>query len=173
MLKCDENSASAAYPPLFTMTMVRGSLRSAADHSAWIEYIDEPSPKSPITLRVDDCASATPTAAGMLWPRPPLAHVKKLFGRSIGRYVCIVLRLDGDSSTRMLSGGRSSDKVCIRYAIEMRSPGLTGAGALRPFGVGRAGGRVRSSNAAAPCRTLHTMAVPTGDHAATSPSSII
>ena len=51
MLKCDENSASAAYPPLFTMTMVSGSLRSAADHSAWIEYIDEPSPKSPMTFR--------------------------------------------------------------------------------------------------------------------------
>ena len=55
-----------------------------------------------------------PTAAGRLWPSPPLAHVKKLCGRSTGRYFCIVARLDGDSSTRMLSGGRTSASVCIR-----------------------------------------------------------
>src|SRR5512134_1588473 len=108
-----------------------------------------------MTFRLEDTASATPTAAGMLCPSPPLAHVKKLFGRSIGRYVCIVRRLDGDSSTMTLSGGRRSDRVFIRYAIEMRSLGVTaGGGTLRPSGRDREAGFDRSSNAAAPCRTL-------------------
>ena len=49
------------------------------------EYIDDPSPNRPITGRAPPVASATPTAAGRLWPRPPLAQVKKLCGRSIGR----------------------------------------------------------------------------------------
>ena len=39
----------------------------------------------------------------------------------------MVARLEGDSSTRMLSAGRVSASVCIRYAIEMRSPGSTRA----------------------------------------------
>src|ERR1044071_8304365 len=98
------------------MTIVIGSPRSAAVHSAWNEYIAEPSPKRPITRRFPagtpergalldsergallDSASAMPTAAGRLCPRPPLAHVKKLCGLSIGICACIVLRLDGDSS---------------------------------------------------------------------------
>ena len=42
------------------------------------------------------------------------AQVKKLPGRSIGRCACIVERLEGDSSTRMLSAGRTSASVCIR-----------------------------------------------------------
>src|SRR4029079_14645744 len=135
---------------------------------------DEPSPNSPMTFRREDTASATPTAAGRLCPSPPLAHVKKLFGRSIGRYVCIVRRLEGDSSTMTLSAGRRSDNVFIRYAIEMRSLGVTTAGgALRPVGAGRDGGFDLSSREETPCLTLHTIDVPTGVHAATSPSSII
>ena len=79
-----------------------------------MEYIAEPSPKMPMTRCFGVLAMATPTAAGRLCPRPPLAQVKKLCGRSIGRCACIVFRLDGDSSTMTLSAGRRSDSVCIR-----------------------------------------------------------
>ena len=126
-----------------------------------------------MTFRAEPVASATPTPAGRLWPRPPLAQVKKLCGRSIGRWACMVARLEGDSSTRMLSGGRTSASVCIKYAIEMRSPGSTRGGAHRPRGAGLAGGAGRCNKAPVPSRTSQTMPRPAGVHAAISGTSII
>ena len=51
-----------------------GSLSCAALHSAWMAYMAEPSPMSAMTF-LSGRASATPTAAGRLWPRPPLHMV--------------------------------------------------------------------------------------------------
>ena len=54
--------------------VVSGSFRWAAVHSAWIEYIAEPSPTRQ-TVRMLGRPSAMPTAAGRPWPSPPLAMV--------------------------------------------------------------------------------------------------
>ena len=48
----------------------------AGQLGAWIEYLREPSPIGAFT-RSPGSASATPTAAGMRQPRPPLSIVKK------------------------------------------------------------------------------------------------
>jgi hypothetical protein len=54
---------------------VTGSFICAALHSAWIEYIAEPSPMRPITRCRALFTIATPTAAGMECPSPPLSMV--------------------------------------------------------------------------------------------------
>ena len=56
------------------MSTVIGRRSWAALHNAWMAYMAEPSPISAIT-RAPGWASATPTAAGRLWPRPPLHMV--------------------------------------------------------------------------------------------------
>ena len=53
------------------MMKVIGSFACAAFHSAWIVYIAEPSPTRAM-VRASGRASATPTAAAMPKPRPPL-----------------------------------------------------------------------------------------------------
>ena len=56
----------------------------AGQLGAWIEYLLELSPISAIR-RSPGLASATPTAAGMRQPRPPLSIVKKPPLRLMGR----------------------------------------------------------------------------------------
>ena len=56
-----------------------GSLCWAAVHRAWMEYWKDPSPIRPITGRLTPWSrspSATPTAAGLAQPMPPLAVAK-------------------------------------------------------------------------------------------------
>jgi hypothetical protein len=52
-----------------------GSFSCAALHSAWIEYMAGAVADQADHLAPAGLASATPTAAGMLWPRPPLHMV--------------------------------------------------------------------------------------------------
>ena len=134
-------------------------------------YMLEPSPISAITLR-SRCASAMPTAAGMPKPRPPLAMVKKVPGRVIGRYCCIHGRAVGASSTTMSVGRRKRASACSTYAVLSGSVAETSGGAGRGAGAWR-GRCSRSCSRSSSARRMPPNTLrPSGTDAAASGSSV-
>ena len=153
-------------------TTVSGSLRCAAVHSAWIEYIAEPSPIRQ-TVLTPGRPSAMPTAAGRPKPRPPLAMVQKLSCPRIGMNFCIAGRCDGASSTSTASSGMADESACSRYSTGIGSPAFGGGGNTRPAGIARLVSGSSSSSIASAGFMVATMLVPNGVTAAASESSVI
>ena len=118
------------------MMKVMGSFSCAALHSAWMEYMAEPSPMMAITF-FPGLPSAMPTAAGKPCPSPPLAQVKNVSLRRMGRCSCIGPRVLGASSTMMESGARKSASVCSRKLSVSGSAACSRAARARPRCCGR------------------------------------
>src|SRR4028118_1489324 len=112
----------------------------AAVHSAWMEYMLDPSPITHAT-GVSGCASLYPTAAGIAYPRPPDAALKYAPGQLGLTCSWNVPLAEPDSSKIAVSSGSISPRVCIRYAGGMGVAASGVGGASRTGGAGRSADR--------------------------------